>query len=155
MSKCQSLSTTTVLFRTTFTQTIKLNLLLQSLVSVRIVTLHFCPSLREQPHFATPPSVSLEMISEEPLQKFHADDVSLPRFGLFFWLVEENQFLCSSTNWKHLPDLGCDKSWVWNICPHSWPRTSFRGEKLWCVAKFRQSWEKKFFCLTNFYGSCA
>ena len=48
------------------------------------------------------------MTSEKRAQKFHTDDVSLPRFAsdVFFF----------STNQKHYLDLGGDGSSVWNFC---------------------------------------
>ena len=40
-------------------------------------------------------------------QKLHTDDVSLPRPGWCFWLVDAN-FLRSTINQKHHPNLGSD-----------------------------------------------
>ena len=39
-------------------------------------------------------------MSEEGVQKFYTDDVSLPRFGKYFSLFEAN-FLHGTTNQKH------------------------------------------------------
>ena len=55
------------------------------------------------------------MTSEERLLKFHTDDVSLLRSGLFFRLAEENFPRCTTCP-KHYPDLGIDASSVWNFC---------------------------------------
>ena len=54
-------------------------------------------------------------LSEERPQKFHTDDVWLPRPGWCFWLVEAN-IPHDTTNQKHYPDLGNDASSVWNFC---------------------------------------
>ena len=55
----------------------------------------------------TPPMVSCEMTSDKRAQKFHADDVSLPRSGL------------SASDWlKQYPDLGSVTSSVGNFCDH-------------------------------------
>ena len=55
------------------------------------------------------------MTSEKRAQKFHTDDVSLPKSGWCFWLVvPRGKF--ASTNQKHYPDLGSDASSVWNFC---------------------------------------
>ena len=53
--------------------------------------------------------------SDERAQKFHTDDVSLPRFGFCFWLVKAN----SQPVDKHYPDLGSYKSSVPNFCARS------------------------------------
>ena len=53
--------------------------------------------------------------SEKQVQKFHADDASLPRSRQWFRLVESN-FSRGMTNLKHYPDLGSDASSVWNFC---------------------------------------
>ena len=66
-------------------------------------------------HFTTSPTVSPRKTSEKRAQKFHTDDVSLPRSRYYFWLVEAN-FTSSTTNQKHYPDLGSDPSSVWNFC---------------------------------------
>ena len=61
-------------------------------------------------------------------QRFHANDVSLPRYGQFFWLVQAN-FPRSATNQKHCPYLSGGMSSVWNFCARSSAaRTPFRGE---------------------------
>ena len=55
----------------------------------------------------TPPMVSCEMTSDKRAQKFHADDVSLPRSGL------------SASDWlKQYPDLGSVTSSVGNSRDH-------------------------------------
>ena len=56
-----------------------------------------------------------QMKSEKRAQKFHTDDVSLPRSWWCFWLVESN-FPRVTTNQKRYPDLGSDASSVWNFC---------------------------------------
>ena len=65
------------------------------------------------------------MTSKDRAQKSHSDDVSQPKFALCFWLVESN-FLHSTTNWKHCPDL-CDErhqyvfsAVVWSLDVISW-----------------------------------
>ena len=58
---------------------------------------------------------SCQMTSEERRQKFHTDNVSLPRSGECFWLVvRRGKF--ASTNQKHHPDVCRDKSSEWNFC---------------------------------------
>ena len=55
------------------------------------------------------------MASEKRLQKFHTDDVSLPKSGWCFWLVTPREKF-DSTNQKHYPDSGSVASSVWNFC---------------------------------------
>ena len=62
-------------------------------------------------------------------QKFHTDDVSLPRSGYCFWLVVP-RVKFASTNQKHYPDLGKDASSVWNFCTRFSDVIS-RGNRLW------------------------
>ena len=50
-------------------------------------------------------AVKKQMTSEKRAQKFNTDDVSLPRSGWCFCLVESN-FPHDTTNQKHRPDLG-------------------------------------------------
>ena len=66
------------------------------------------------------------MTSTERTQKFHTDDVSLPRSGWCFWLVE-GPFPHGTTNQKHYPSLSSDTSSVWNFCARS--RRNFCGKK--------------------------
>ena len=48
-------------------------------------------------------------------QKFHTEDVSLPRsWYCFLLVVPHGKF--DSANQKHYPDLGSDASSVWNLC---------------------------------------
>ena len=68
-----------------------------------------------------------EMTSTERTQKFYTDDVSLPRSGWCFRLVEE-PFPRGMTNQKHYPSLSSDTSSVWNFCARS--RRNFMGRKL-------------------------
>ena len=73
------------------------------------------------------------MKSDKHTQKFH-DDVSLPRSGQFFWLVESN-FPRGTTNQKHYPDLGND-TLQYGISELV-SETSFGGETSGSVAKCR------------------
>ena len=77
-----------------------------------------------------------EMTSEKQAQKYLTNDTSLPRSGSCFWLADTN-YLCSTTNQKHYPDLGSDVSSVWNFCTHFldviWCENQWwRGEMLDC-----------------------
>ena len=56
-----------------------------------------------------------QMTSEKQVQKFHTDDVSLPRSGYCFWLVVPHGKF-DWNNQKHYPDLSSDASSVWNFC---------------------------------------
>ena len=53
-------------------------------------------------------------MSEDFPQKFYADDVSLPKFGLRANSVDAN-FSCNRINGKHYPDLGSNTSSVCNL----------------------------------------
>ena len=85
-------------------------------------------------HLSTPPLVSREITSEERLQKFHTDDVSLPRSGLCFWLVVPRG-KGASTNQNH-----CQ---TWEVTRHQHgisalvSQTSFCGETSCKVVKCR------------------
>ena len=54
----------------------------------------------------------------ERTEKFHTDDVSIPRYEYCFWLVKAN-FPRSTTYQKYYPDLGSDTSPVWNFSVRS------------------------------------
>ena len=55
------------------------------------------------------------MTCEKQAQKFHTEDVSLPRsWYCFLLVVPHGKF--DSANQKHYPDLGSDASSVWNLC---------------------------------------
>ena len=57
-------------------------------------------------------------MSEERAQKFHTDDVSLPKSCYFYELVLSlGKF--ASTNQEYYPDLGSDTSSVWISFSHS------------------------------------
>ena len=58
--------------------------------------------------------------------KFHTDDVSLPRSGWCFWLVESN-FPRSTTNQKHYQDLGSDALSVYGIYAFA-PQSHYEGK---------------------------
>ena len=70
-----------------------------------------------------------EMMSEERAQKFHTDDVSLPRSSRCFWLVMQRG-KSASTNQKHHLDQGSDRSSVWNFCTRFSDVIS-RGNQWW------------------------
>ena len=56
-----------------------------------------------------------QMTCEKQVQKFHTEDVSLPRsWYCFLLVVPHGKF--DSANQKHYPDLGSDASSVWNLC---------------------------------------
>ena len=56
-----------------------------------------------------------QMTCEKQTQKFHTEDVSLPRsWYCFLLVVPHGKF--DSANQKHYPDLGSDASSVWNLC---------------------------------------
>ena len=77
-------------------------------------TVLFPCSLRKQPTFRD----AATGFPAKWVQKFHNDDVSLPRFWL---VVLRDKF--ASTNQKHCPDQGSDTSSVWNFCtPFSFSR---------------------------------
>ena len=63
---------------------------------------HACIAWEISWHFAMPSPMSVEIA-----EKFHTDDVSLPRPGWCFWLLEAN-FPSSMPNQKHYLDLGSD-----------------------------------------------
>ena len=67
--------------------------------------------------------------SEVRAQKFHTDDVTLPRSKLCFWLVVP-EWKFASTNQKHYPDLRNDTSSVRNFCPRS-SNVSLLGNQRW------------------------
>ena len=58
-------------------------------------------------HILTPPLVS-DVTSEQPLKKFHNDDVLLPRSGECFWLVVPQEKFALN-NQKQYPDLGSER----------------------------------------------
>ena len=69
------------------------------------------------------------MTSEKRAQEFLTDDVSLPRSGQCFSLVEVN-FVRGTTNQKYDPDVDIDRSSVWNFCARFSDVTS-RGNQWW------------------------
>ena len=71
--------------------------------------------------------VPCKVASEEWLQNFPTNEVSLP----FFWLVEAN-LPCCRTNQKYYPDLGSDTSSVWNFCICS-SDVTLQGNQWWCL----------------------
>ena len=73
-----------------------------------------------------------EMTSREQAQKFHIDNVLLPKSLLYIWLVEA-YFPCGPTNHKHYPHLASGTSSVWNFCFRSSDVIS-RGNQ-WCWRK--------------------
>ena len=74
-------------------------------------------------YFAKPPLT----MPEECLQKFHAEDGSLPRSAKCFLLVVPWQKF-ALTNQKPYPVLGIDASSVWNFCSDIVAQASFCGE---------------------------
>ena len=56
-------------------------------------------------------------MSYDRTQKFHTDEVTLPRSWCYFWLVAlQGKF--ASANQKHYPELGSDTTLLWNFCIH-------------------------------------
>ena len=67
-----------------------------------------------------------KMMSVKWVQKFCTDDMSIPRSGSAFdWLKQT--FSQSDLGY---PDLGSERSPVWNFCPH-FPDVVFQGNQLW------------------------
>ena len=66
------------------------------------------------------------MMSVKQVQKFRTDDMSIPRSGSAFdWLKQT--FSQSDPSY---PDLGNERSPVWNFCPH-FPDIILQGNQLW------------------------
>ena len=66
------------------------------------------------------------MMFVKRVQKFHTDDMSIPRIGSAFdWLKQT--FSQSDLSY---PDLGNERSPVWNFCPH-FPDVILQGNQLW------------------------
>ena len=74
---------------------------------------------------------TLKVASAKQAQKFHTNDMSLPRSQGCFWLAEAN-FPCGMTNKKHCPDLIDQKSSVQNFCVLI-SRTSFHVENSYSI----------------------
>ena len=95
--------------------------------------LGYCVYIKSNVQFISPRHSWLprEMTSEEREQKFHTDDVSLPRFGQCFCLVERNFQPIRST------------AQTWVVTSHQcgnttlFLQTSFRRETVGDVAKCR------------------
>ena len=87
------------------------------------------------------------MTSREQAQKFHIDNVLLPKSLLYIWLVEA-YFPCGPTNHKHYPHLASGTSSVWNFCFRSSDVIS-RGNQ-WC----RRERSTVFSCYTNISRRC-
>ena len=66
------------------------------------------------PHLATLPLFARQMTSGKREQKFHTDEVSLPRSGWCFWLVVPGGKF-DSANKRHYPNLCSDASSVWKF----------------------------------------
>ena len=66
-----------------------------------------------------------EMGSEKWLQKFHTNDVSLPRSELLVLMIQWSKVPLQNSYQKHYPDLASDASSVWNFCRR--PRCHFAG----------------------------
>ena len=65
-------------------------------------------------------------MSVKQVQKFRTDDMSIPRSGSAFdWLKQT--FSQSDPSY---PDLGNERSPVWNFCPH-FPDVILQGNQLW------------------------
>lgn len=73
-------------------------------------------------------------MKSEDVQKSYADDVSIPRSGGCFCLVEAN-FLHCTCNQKHYLDLGSFASAVRNLCSHS--SYFANGNQTSRIAKYR------------------
>ena len=66
------------------------------------------------------------MMSVKRVQKFRTDDMSIPRSGSAFdWLKQT--FSQSDLSY---PDLGNERSPVWNFCPH-FPDVILQGNQSW------------------------
>ena len=66
------------------------------------------------------------MMSVKRVQKFRTDDMSIPRSGSAFdWLKQT--FSQSDPSY---PDLGNERSPVWNFCPH-FPDIILQGNQSW------------------------
>ena len=66
------------------------------------------------------------MMSVKQVQKFRTDDMSIPRSGSAFdWLKQT--FSQSDLTY---PDLGNERSPVWNFCPH-FPDVILQGNQSW------------------------
>ena len=96
-----------------------------------------------------PPLVPQEMTSEEWAQKFHTDDMSLPRSVSYFWLVEAN-FPHGTTNQKHCPNLCSASDWLKQISLMAQP---IRSTAQICVVTHHQYQTAAFLPQTLFQGN--
>ena len=86
-----------------------------------------------------------KMMSVKQVQKFRTDDMSIPRSGSAFdWLKQT--FSQSDLTY---PDLGNERSPVWNFCPH-FPDIILQGNQSWpgkMLAVFSGCYKKGWKCL--------
>ena len=77
--------------------------------------------------------VPREMMSEEQAQKFHIDDLLLPRCVIVLWLVKAN-FPCGTPD----QSKASDTSLVWNLCSRcsdvSWRENQWRHREMSVVS---------------------